>query len=444
LNSIAPYFQEDKHPAMKKITFLLLALSLCLGLQRPLSAQSFEAFDQYLSKEVQEGRLVGVHGMVFQDGQLVYNQTYGLRDRESKDPLRGDELYFIQSMTKPIVSVALMTLYEEGKFQLDDPVSKYLPEYANLQVVNDPTQGITAGTHPAPSAMTVRQVLSHTAGMSHGIAPIAYDKELWNGIILNGNLKTLAQRNEALAKIPLAFDPGSKWNYSFSPDIVGRLVEVLSGKSLDQYLQERIFGPLEMNNSGYNLSEAQKQRVMTVYSYSADKTLNRSWGQPTPSGNTLFAGVNALFTSTADYLRFGEMMLNQGEWNGKRILKPETVALITADHTTDIQYRLTPKDSYTVLGNGIVTDALGTLNLEPGHGFGLGFAIVQDPKKANRSKSAKGEYFWSGANSTHFFINPEKKIVAVFMTQVASVGSPNPYGFYFGNEMRNSIYKGID
>jgi CubicO group peptidase (beta-lactamase class C family) len=292
--------------------------------------------------------------------------------------------------------------------------------------------------------MTVRQVLSHTAGMSHGIAPIAYDKELWNGIILNGNLKTLAQRTEALAKIPLAFDPGSKWNYSFSPDIVGRLVEVLSGKSLDQYLQERIFGPLEMNNSGYNLSEAQKQRVMTVYSYSADTTLNRAWGQPTPSGNTLFAGVNALFTSTADYLRFGEMMLNQGEWNGKRILKPETVALITADHTTDIQYRLTPKDSYTVLGNGIVTDALGTLNLEPGHGFGLGFAIVQDPKKANRSKSAKGEYFWSGANSTHFFINPEKKIVAVFMTQVASVGSPNPYGFYFGNEMRNSIYKGID
>ena len=444
MNSIAPYFQEDKHPAMKKITFLLLALSLCLGLQRPLSAQSFEAFDQYLSKEVQEGRLVGVHGMVFQDGQLVYNQTYGLRDRESKDPLRGDELYFIQSMTKPIVSVALMTLYEEGKFQLDDPVSKYLPEYANLQVVNDPTQGITAGTRPAPSAMTVRQVLSHTAGMSHGIAPIAYDKELWNGIILNGNLKTLAQRTEALAKIPLAFDPGSKWNYSFSPDIVGRLVEVLSGKSLDQYLQERIFGPLEMNNSGYNLSEAQKQRVMTVYSYSADTTLNRAWGQPTPSGNTLFAGVNALFTSTADYLRFGEMMLNQGEWNGKRILKPETVALITADHTTDIQYRLTPKDSYTVLGNGIVTDALGTLNLEPGHGFGLGFAIVQDPKKANRSKSAKGEYFWSGANSTHFFINPEKKIVAVFMTQVASVGSPNPYGSYFGNEMRNSIYKGID
>ena len=426
---------------MKKITFLLLGLSLYLGLLLPLNAQSFATFDQYLSTEVKEGRLVGVHGMVFQDGKLVYNQTHGLRDRESKDPLRGDELYFIQSMTKPIVSVALMTLYDEGKFQLDDPVSKYLPEYANLQVVNDPTKGLSSGTHPAPSAMTIQQILSHTAGMSHGIAPIAYDKELWNGIILNGNLKTLAQRTEALARIPLAFDPGSKWNYSFSPDLVGRLVEVLSGKSLDQYLQERIFGPLEMNNSGYNLSEAQMQRVMTVYSYSADTTLNRAWGQPTPSGNTLFAGVNALFTSTADYVRFGEMMLNQGEWKGKRILKPETVALITGDHTTNIQYRLTPKDPYTVLGNGIVTDALGTLNLEPGHGFGLGFAIVQEPSLANRPAAAKGEFFWAGANSTHFFINPAKKLVVVFMTQVASVGSPNPYGFYFGNELRNAVYK---
>ncbi|MFZ9187501.1 MAG: serine hydrolase domain-containing protein, partial [Algoriphagus sp.] len=235
---------------MKKGFLFLIGLTYLVGIQ--LQAQSFSAFDQYLSKEVQEGRLVGVHGMVYQNGKVVYDKTYGMRDRETKDPLQGDELYFIQSMTKPIVSVALMTLYEEGKFQLDDPVSTYLPEYANLQVVNDPTIGSSSGTHPAPSSITIRQVLSHTAGMSHGIAPIAYDKELWNGIILNGNLKTLAQRTEALAKIPLAFDPGSKWNYSFSPDLVGRLVEVLSGKSLDQYLQERIFGPLEMNNSGYN------------------------------------------------------------------------------------------------------------------------------------------------------------------------------------------------
>jgi CubicO group peptidase (beta-lactamase class C family) len=427
---------------MKKSTFLVLALSLLLGFQLQLQAQSFAAFDNYLSTEVQEGRLVGVHGMVFQDGKLVYDQTHGLRDRESKDPLRGDELYFIQSMTKPIVSVALMTLYDEGKFQLDDPVSKYLPDYANLQVVNDPTKGSSAGTHPAPTPITIRQVLSHTSGMSHGISALPYDKEIWNGILLNGKLKTLAQRTEALAKMPLAFNPGSKWNYSFSPDVVGRLVEVLSGKSLDQYLQERIFGPLEMNNSGYNLSETQKKRITTVYSFKADSTLTRAFGQPTASGNTLFAGVNALFTSTADYIRFGEMMVNQGEWNGKRILKPETVALMIQDQTEDAEL-LDSSDPYTPLVNGIGTDALGSLNLEPGHGFGLGFAIVQEPKMANRPSAAKGEYFWGGANSTHFFINPAKKLVVVFMTQVASVGSPNPYGFYFSNEVRNAVYKSL-
>jgi CubicO group peptidase (beta-lactamase class C family) len=310
-----------------------------------------------------------------------------------------------------------------------------------MRVVNDPTIGSSSGTHAAPSPMTIRQILSHTSGMSHGIAQIAYDKELWNGIILNGKLKTLEQRTSALAKIPLAFDPGTKWNYSFSPDLVGRLVEVLSGKPLDAYLQEYIFTPLDMKNSGYNLNEIQRKRVKAVYAFSADSTLKRTLAQPTPSGNTLFAGINALFTSTADYLRFGEMLLNQGSWNGKQILRPETVALMTQDHTQGVK-RLTNSDSFSHLGNGIVTDALGTLNLEPGHGFGLGFAVVQDPKAAQRESLAKGEFFWAGANSTHFFVNPKKRLVAVFMTQVGSIGAPNPYGFYFGNEMRRTIYQG--
>ena len=430
---------------MKKI-FLLLSLSLLsfsvsLAQEKQISIP-FAEFDQFLSKEVADGRLIGVHGMVYQDGKLVYDHTYGLRDKEAAASMKGDEIYFIQSMTKPIVSVALMTLYDQGRFQLDDPISKYLPEFAAMRVVNDPTIGSSSGTHTAPSPMTIRQVLSHTSGMSHGIAQIAYDKELWNGIILNGKLKTLEQRTTALAKMPLAFDPGSKWNYSFSPDVVGRLVEILSGKTLDVYLQEHIFTPLQMNNSGYNLDGEQRKRIQTVYAFAADSTLMRTMGQPTPSGNTVFAGVNALFTSTADYLRFGEMLLNQGSWNGRQILKPETVALMIEDHTEGIE-RLDSNDSFSRLGNGIVTDELGTLNLEPGHGFGLGFAVVKDPKAAQRESQSKGEFFWAGANSTHFLINPKKRLVAVFMTQVASVGTPNPYGFYFGNEMRRTIYQGL-
>jgi CubicO group peptidase (beta-lactamase class C family) len=431
---------------MKKIFILLLTLSLTIfslsHAQQNQNRSSFAEFDRYLTNEVAEGRLIGVHGMIYQDGKLVYDHTYGLRDKEAAADMQGDELYFIQSMTKPIVSVALMTLYDQGKFQLDEPISKYLPEFAAMRVVNDPTIGSSSGTHAAPSPMTIRQILSHTSGMSHGIAQIAYDKELWNGIILNGKLKTLEQRTSALAKIPLAFDPGTKWNYSFSPDLVGRLVEVLSGKTLDVYLQEYIFTPLDMKNSGYNLNEIQQKRVKAVYAFSSDSTLKRTLAQPTPSGNTLFAGINALFTSTADYLRFGEMLLNQGSWNGKQILRPETVALMTQDHTQGVE-RLTNSDSFSHLGNGIVTDALGTLNLEPGHGFGLGFAVVQDPKAAQRESLAKGEFFWAGANSTHFFVNPKKKLVAVFMTQVGSIGATNPYGFYFSDEMRKAVYKGL-
>lgn len=430
---------------MKKILLLLtliLASFVSSRAQQKQNGSILAEFDQFLSREVAEGRLIGVHGMVYQDGKLIYDHTFGLRDKEVAAGMQGNEIYFIQSMTKPIVSVALMTLYDQGKFQLDEPISKYLPEFAAMRVVNDPTIGSSSGTHAAPSFMTIRQVLSHTSGMSHGIAQIAFDKELWNGIILNGQLKTLEQRTTALAKLPLAFDPGSKWNYSFSPDVVGRLVEVLSGKTLDVYLQEYIFNPLQMKNSGYNLDEEQRKRIQTVYAFASDSTLKRTMGQPTPSGNTVFAGINALFTSTADYLHFGEMLLNKGSWKEKQILKPETVALMTQDHTQGIE-RLNGSDTFSRLGNGIVTDNLKTLNLEPGHGFGLGFAVVKDPKAAQRESQSEGEFFWAGANSTHFFVNPKKKLVAVFMTQVGSVGTPNPYGFYFGNEMRRTIYQGL-
>ncbi len=431
---------------MKKLFyFLSLTMMLVSCQQTKESVQpNFSAYDSYLSNEVKEGRLVGVQGMVFQDGKLIYEKSYGLRDRESGDSMKGNELYFIQSMTKPIVSAALMTLYDEGKFQLDDPVSRYLPEFSSLQVVKDPTQGSSSGTYPAVFPVTIRQALSHTAGMSHGIAPIAYDKEIWNALILNPNIKTLGERVTALSKLPLMWEPGSKWNYSFTPDIVGRLVEVISGKDLSAYLQEKIFDPLGMKETGYNLTEDQQKRVMVVYGFNQDSSLRRMDPQPSMSRNTIYSGVNALFSSAKDYLTFATMLLNRGELNGKRILKPETVDLMSSDHTGGIRYRLDTSSQYVRLGNGIVTDSLGTLNLEPGYQFGLGLAIVQDPAKAKRTAATKGEFFWSGANSTYFFVNPSKKLVGIFMTQVASVGNPNPYGFYFGDQMRASIYKGVE
>ena len=407
------------------------------------TATDFATYDHYLQEEVKAGRLIGVQGLVYQDGKLVYDKSYGYRDRETKDTMRGDELYFIQSMTKPIISTALMTLYDEGKFQLDDPVSKYLPAFSKQAVVNDPTKGTVSGTHPSPSEITIRQLLSHTSGMSHGIAPIAYDKEIWGSTVLNQSIKTVGDRVNVLGGMPLMFDPGIRWTYSFSPDVVASLVEVLSGKTVDVYLREKIFEPLGMKSIGYNLTDEQQKHIMTVYGFNPDSTLRRMEPQPTSHDNTIFAGVNALFASAKDYLTFAMMLLNKGELNGVRILKPETVALMTTDQTGGIKYRLNEKNQYVKLANGIVVDSLGALNLEPGYGFGLGLCILQEPKKALRSDNAKGEFFWMGANSTNFFINPEKKIIGVFMTQVASVGNPNPYGFYFSNKMRESIYKDV-
>jgi CubicO group peptidase (beta-lactamase class C family) len=431
---------------MKKFLFLVSLTWVMVSCQQQneIVQNNFSDYDSYISNEVKEGRLIGVQGLVFQDGKLMYEKSYGLRDRESGDSMKGNELYFIQSMTKPIVSAALMTLYDEGKFQLDDPVSKYLPEFSNLQVVNDPTKGSSSGTQPASSPITIRQALSHTAGMSHGIATIAYDKEIWQALNLNPNIKTLGDRVTGLSKLPLMWEPGSKWNYSFTPDIVGRLVEVISGKNLSAYLHEKIFTPLQMKETGYNLTPEQQKRVMVVYGFNADSTLRRLENQPSMSGNTIFSGVNALFSSAKDYLSFATMLLNKGELNGKRILKPETVELMTKDHTGGIQFRLDTTSSYVKVGNGIVIDSLGTLNLEPGYDFGLGFAILKDPAKAGRTIAGKGEYFWSGANATYFFVNPSKKMIGVFMTQIASVGNPNPYGFYFGDQMRASIYKGLE
>ena len=422
----------------------LVSLMVSCKQQSETISSKFAEYDSYLKEEVNAGRLIGVQGMVYQDGKLVYDKSYGYRDRESKDTMHGDEFYFIQSMTKPIISVALMTLYDDGKFQLDDPVSKYLPEFSKKTVVNDPTKGSVSGTHASPSEVTIRQLLSHTSGMSHGIAPIAYDKEIWGATIMNPKIKTLGERVNVLAGMPLMFDPATRWTYSFSPDVSARLIEVLSGKTVDAYLREKIFEPLGMKSIGYNLSEEQQKHIMTVYGFNPDSTLRRMEPQPSSHDNTIFSGVNALFATAKDYMTFAMMLINKGELNGVKILKPETVDLMTSDQIGEIKLRLNEKNQYVKLANGIVVDSIGALNLEPGYGFGLGFCILQDPAKALRTENAKGELFWMGANTTHFFVNPEKKLIGMFMTQVASVGNPNPYGFYFSNKMRETIYNDVD
>jgi CubicO group peptidase (beta-lactamase class C family) len=374
--------------------------------------------------------------VIFQNNKVIYDQTFGYRDADSKMPMSGEEEYFIQSMTKPIISVALMTLYEEGRFQLTDPIEKYLPQFSNMIVVNNPAEGIKSGTHPAKTKITIAQLLSHTSGLSHGLTSSIFDQEVRTAIG-DTSIKTIEQRVNRLARLPLNYDPGTKWNYSFSTDIISRLIEVLSGGNTNDFIQARVLKPLGMSNTGYNLNGEQQKRLMVVYNFQPDTTLVRSPKQPSASGNTLYAGVNALFSTTHDYLKFARMLLNGGELDGKRILKPATIEMMRQDYTAGISMRPDVNDKFYKLAPGIVINADGSSNLQPGYGFGLGFGLLTDSAKAS-SIGPAGEFFWNGANSTYFFINPKLNLIGIFMTQVGFV--KNPFHFYYGDSFRQAVY----
>ncbi len=421
------------------IAYMLLLIGCSNAPKAAKSVNQFVPIDSYLQTEISSGHLKGVHGLVFQNGQIIYDKTFGSRDADNNAPMHGDEIYFIQSMTKPIISVGLMTLFEEGKFSLDDPIEKYLPAFSQVTVVNNPMEGIKSGSHPARKQITIAELLSHTSGLSHGLTSSEYDKDV-RAAISNPAIKTIAARVDALAKLPLNYEPGTKWNYSFSTDIIARLIEILSGMNTSDFIQSRVLKPLGMSNTGYNLSEEQQKRLMVVYNFQPDSSLLRSEKQPTASGNTLFAGVNALFSTTHDYLQFARMLLNGGELDGKRILKKETIDLMRKDYTTGITSRPDTTATFYKLAPGIVIDKDGTSNLQPGYGFGLGFGLLNDPVAAGNIGPA-GEFFWNGANSTYFFINPKLNLIGIFMTQVGFV--KNPFHYYFGARMRDVVYRAV-
>lgn len=421
---------------MKRLCFLVFLL-LFVNLS---FAQKFSYLDKYLKNEVQAKKLIGVHGLVFQKNKVVYNQFYGNRDAEKGIPMTGKEIYYLQSMSKPIVSVALMTLFEKGKFALDDPIEHYLPEFKDLQVVNNVQGGTASGTSPALHKITIRQLLSHTSGLSHGITMVKMDREIWNKLLYDTSLTTIEKRVHALAKIPLSYQPGSKWNYSFGPDVISRLIEVLSGESTDAYLKKTIFQPLGMKDMGYNLNAEQQKRVMILYDFADGKNLTRTKVQPKSSGVSVFAGVNALWGTMDDYLKFSKMLYYGGELNGKRILKKETLQLMQEDVTNSIQRKPDQHSRTYKIATGICLGEDGSTNLEPGYGFGLGFGLLKDPMITNRPNVSAGEFFWSGANSTHFFVNPKDDVIGIFMSQIGALTTPNPYQFYFGDEFRKGVY----
>jgi CubicO group peptidase (beta-lactamase class C family) len=379
-----------------------------------VSIERLMRYENFLKKEIEADRLAGVVFMVQRKGELVYQNALGYSKKTTQSPMRLDNLFYIQSMTKPIIATAFMMLYEEGHFLLNDPVSKYLPEFKDLKVIKDPNTGKNGATEPLKREITIANLLTHTAGFSHGLGQSQLDRDVLREQYQQNHL-TIADRVKNLTTLPLVGQPNEQWYYSAAPDVLSALIEKFSGMTTDKFLQEKLFKPLGMNDTGYNVPKSAQARATSVYilrERSAIASNGNNNSEPYKmEGNTLWSGVNGLFSTAADYMKFCQMLLNGGEYNGYKILSRKTVELMTKNH-------------------------VGNLFPAPGVGFGLGFAVVTNVAD-NKLYGSEGVFYWSGAFNTHFFIDPKEKLIAIFMTHL------DPYSQYYHDKLRQFVYQAI-
>jgi CubicO group peptidase (beta-lactamase class C family) len=359
------------------------------------SAAGLKAFQQAMRALVDEQKLAGVTTLVARHGKVVHFDAYGKRDLEAGKPVEKDTIFRIASMTKPIVGVAMMMLWEQGKWTLDDPVAKHIPEFAGLKVATP--NGEVAQLKP----MTMRQLMSHSAGFDTSGG--------YEGKNITDRTKPLQAMIDKLAGLPLASQPGSDWRYGPSVDIQGYIVEKLSGQTLDVFLKSKIFDPLGMSDTGFWVDASKADRVTRLHTYGDDKKIMTAPTQADPTRKPIFlSGGGGLLSTTGDYLKFAQMVLNGGQSSGKRLLKASTVELMRTN----------------VLADGVKVDLYGpTFNIE-GIGFGLDFAIILDPAKAN-TPEGKGSFYWGGAFGTWFWLDPVNDMLVVGMIQNVEGSRPD-------------------
>lgn len=364
--------------------------------QAGMSAQRLQRLDAHFHRLVDEGKIAGVVTWIARRGQVVHYDAYGVADIEAGRPMTKDTWFYVYSMTKPITSVALLMLYEEGRFQLGDPVARYLPELANLKLyVGDGPGGGMMLREPARQP-TIEDVFRHTAGFLSGLSgDRGIDRAYREADVLGG---TLAQATQRLGTLPLAYEPGTRWIYSVSHDVQARLVEVLSGMPFDEFVQQRIFDPLGMKQSVFGRPDALKDQFAVIYRQDADK-LVPTGALDAPGAATRVLGGYSIATTAADYGRFAQMLANSGELDGVRLLSRKTVDLMDSNH----------------LPAGVARGSAGG-GTAHGEGYGLGVRVVIDPAQAGNLTSA-GTFGWSGAAGTHFFVDRDEDLAAVFMVQ---------------------------
>jgi CubicO group peptidase (beta-lactamase class C family) len=394
-------------------TGLLFARGLSFGQVRDLievkpetvgfSSERLQRLDSAMRGLVEKKEFSGMITVIARHGKIVNFKVHGNQDIESGKPMQKDTIFRIYSMTKPITGVAMMILYEEGKWNPDDPLSKHIPEFASLKVFagtdKDGNPILEAPAHPP----TVGELMTHTAGFTYGVfgaTPVdkMYQKD---NPLRSASLQEFISK---LAGLPLLYQPGEGWVYSVSVDIQGYLVEKLSGKTLPDFMRERVFEPLGMKDTGFSVPENKLPRLATIYA--ADPKSPDLKPQPRDPNVTktpgMASGGGGLYSTAIDYLRFAQMLLNDGELNGVRILAPSSVDLMRANHLPER------------LMNGKF--GIGVQQLRPGFGFGYDVAVFEDPAKAG-STVGKGTYLWDGAAGTWFMIDPTNDVILVGMIQ---------------------------
>ncbi len=373
-----------------------------------LSTERLARIDGWMDQWVDSGRLPCAQVRVMRHGQIVYARECGHADIARGARVAADTMFRIYSMTKPLTSTAIMMLYEEGRFQLDDPISRFLPHFANMRVYTGGSRG-KFDSVPAVRDITFRDLLTHTSGLTYGFmqAHPVDGMYLDTGVDFQSADATLGQVVERLAKLPLIAQPGEAWNYSVATDVLGHLVEVISGQNFGDFLRERVIGPLGMTDTDFYVPTEKLGRFAANYALGGDGALMQV-DDPLDSRygtkRELCSGGGGLVSTSADYLRFCRMMLGQGAFEGTRLLGRKTVELMTANHL---------RGDMAAMGQARFSESS-----YEGVGFGLGFSVTLDPARAQLLGSA-GEYAWGGAASTAFWIDPVEDMAVVLMTQLS-------------------------
>lgn len=413
-----------------RLSVLLLALVVpfCLAEELPqaspasvgLSADRLERLSETMQQYVDDGQLAGSVVLVARKGKIAYFESFGQRDLASSADMDTDAIFRIASQTKAIISTGVLLLQEEGKLLIGDPVARYLPEFAKTTVAVDRSDG-GYDTVDAYSQVTIRNLLTHTSGVSYGGGPAS---DRWERAKIQGWY--FADRNEPirstiarLAKLPFDAQPGEQWIYGYNTDILGAVIESASGQPLDKFIEERILKPLGMTDTHFYLPMTKQDRLATVYKIE-DGELQRSPDGGGMAGQGLyvdgprksFSGGAGLLSTASDYSRFLQMMLNGGELDGTRLLSRKTVELMTTNHLTGQPFR-------------------------PGQGFGLGFYVVENVG-ARGIPGSKGEYGWGGAYHSTYWVDPAEDLVVVYMTQLLPTGDLDDHG-----RLRTLIYQAI-